>query len=65
MKVPTSAPRIFSIGMVSGATTSTAMFRARSEAATSSPMKLAPITTARFDASALATSARLSASVRR
>ena len=53
MKVPTSAPRIFSIGMVSGATTCTSIFRARSDAATSSPMKLAPITTARFDAERL------------
>ena len=39
--------------------------RARSEAATSRPMKLAPITTARFAVSAAATRARLSASVRR
>ena len=65
MKAPTSGPRIFSIGIVSGATTCTSMFRARSDAATSRPMKLAPITTARFDVSALATRARLSASVRR
>ena len=39
--------KIRSIGIVSGATTSTSMFRARSDAATSRPMKLAPITTAR------------------
>ena len=39
--------------------------RARSDAATSRPMKLAPITTARFAASPRAMIARLSASVRR
>jgi hypothetical protein len=65
MKFPRSGPRIFSIGTFSGATTCTSTLRARSEAATSRPMKLAPITTARRTVSALETSARLSASVRR
>ena len=37
------------MGTEFGATTWTSMFRARRDAATSSPMKLAPITTARCD----------------
>ena len=53
------------MGTVSGATTCTSILRARSDAATSRPMKLAPITTARCEVRALATRARLSASVRR
>jgi hypothetical protein len=56
---------MFSNGQVSRPTTCTATFRARSDAATSIPMKLAPITTARLALSALATSSRLSPCVRR
>jgi hypothetical protein len=39
-------PKTRSRGRLSGATTRTAISRARNEAATSSPMKLAPMTTA-------------------
>ena len=46
-KSPSSGPSTRSSGRSSGATTCTSSLRARSEAATSSPMKLAPITTAR------------------
>ena len=42
MKSPSSGPITRSRGRRSGATTCTSSFRARSEAATSSPMKLAP-----------------------
>ncbi len=65
MNLPTPVPRIFSMGTPSGATTCTATFRARRDAATSSPMKLAPITTARQESRARATRAWLSVSVRR
>ena len=41
-------PSTRSSGRLSGATTWTSSPRARSDAATSSPMKLAPTTTARF-----------------
>ena len=51
-------------GRSSGATTHTSSPRDRSDAATSSPMKLAPITTARFADFARAMIARESASVR-
>ena len=51
-------------GIGSGATTSTVRSRARSDAATSIPMKLAPMTTARLARLAPAMMARLSASVR-
>ena len=44
---PTSTPMTRSSGTLSGATTSTAIPRARSDAATSRPMKLAPTTTTR------------------
>ena len=54
-----------SSGSASGATTCTSSPRARSDAATSSPMKLAPITTARFAFFAAAMIERLSASERR
>ena len=54
-----------SSGTLSGATTSTSMPRARSDAATSSPMKLAPTTTTRFAEAERATIALLSAKVRR
>ena len=46
-KSPSSGPSTRSSGRFSGATTCTSMPRARSEAATSRPMKLAPMTTAR------------------
>ncbi len=49
---PSSAPRTRPSGTSSGATTCTSTCRARSEAATSSPMKLAPMTTARAPACA-------------
>ena len=52
------------MGTFSGATTWTSMLRLRSAAATSSPMKLAPITTARRAFAARAMMARESASVR-
>jgi hypothetical protein len=65
MNFPMSTPRILSIGTASGATTCTAIFRARSDAVTSRPMKLAPITTACCETVALETRATLSASVRR
>ena len=50
MKRPTSGPITRSSGWLSGATTCTSSPRARSEAATSRPMKLAPTTTTRFAA---------------
>ena len=62
---PTSSPRTRASGTASGATTVTWTSRARSDAAASSPMKLAPITTARRPAVAAAAIARLSASERR
>src|SRR6185295_7130247 len=46
-KSPISGPSTRSIGRLSGATTCTSSPRARSDAATSRPMKLAPMTTAR------------------
>ena len=64
MKLPMSEPRMRSIGSLSGATTSTSNLRARSEAATSSPMKLAPMTTARTAALAPSMIAWQSASER-
>ena len=45
MKSPSCGPSTRSIGRASGATTWTSMSRVRSDAATSSPMKLAPMTT--------------------
>ncbi len=63
-KSPMSGPRMRSIGRCSGATTCTSMSRARSEAAASSPMKLAPMTIARLAFFAFAMMARLSASER-
>ena len=48
MKSPSSGPITRSSGRGSGATTCTSSLRARSEAATSRPMKLAPRTTARL-----------------
>ena len=48
MKSPICGPITFSNGRFSGATTWTSTLRARKDAATSRPMKLAPITTARF-----------------
>jgi hypothetical protein len=54
-----------SSGTASGATTCTSSSRARSDAAVSSPMKLPPITTARFASFAAAMMRRLSASERR
>ncbi len=65
MKPPSSRPRIFSNGIFSGAATWTSSSRARSDAATSSPMNDAPITTAFFEDLAAAMMARLSASERR
>src|SRR6185295_12922605 len=53
-----------SIGRLSGATTCTSSPRARSDAATSRPMKLAPMTTARRAVAAALMIARQSASVR-
>jgi hypothetical protein len=53
-----------SIGRFSGATTWTSMPRWRREAATSSPMKLAPITSARLADLACSMIARLSARLR-
>ena len=65
MKRPTSGPITRSSGWLSGATTWTASPRARSEAATSRPMKLAPTTTTASRRRPAATIARLSANVRR
>jgi hypothetical protein len=62
---PISRPRMRSIGRSSGATTWTSIPRARSDAATSSPMKLAPRTRARFAALARLMMARLSLSERK
>jgi PAS domain S-box-containing protein len=62
---PTWGPNTASIGRAAGATTCTSSPRARNDAATSRPMRLAPITTARRDAVAFAISALLCASVRR
>ena len=59
---PNCAPSTRSIGRASGATTWTSSPRARRAAATSSPMKLAPRTTARRAVLARATMARQSAS---
>ena len=61
---PSAGPRTRSIGRFSGATTWTSILRARREAATSRPMKLAPITTARRAVLARSMMARLSARVR-
>ena len=47
-EAPARGPATCVNGMASGATTSTVRSRARSEAATSMPMKLAPMTTARL-----------------
>jgi hypothetical protein len=58
-------PKIVSIGRASGATTDTASPRVRNDAATSRPIKLAPMTTTRRAAVAAAINARLSASVRK
>ena len=63
-KSPIPGPRMRSIGRFSGATTWTSMPRWRSEAATSSPMKLAPITRARLADLACSMIARLSARLR-
>ena len=63
-KSPSCGPSTRSIGRLSGATTCTSMPRARSDAATSRPMKLAPITTARRAVAARAMMARQSPSVR-
>src|SRR2546422_127140 len=65
MKRPISAPITRSSGWLSGATTSKRIPRARSDAATSKPIKLAPTTTTRFAEVALAMIALLSANVRR
>ena len=54
-----------SIGRLSGATTWTSILRARKDAATSSPMKLAPMTTARRAVLAPSMMARQSASERK
>ena len=48
IRSPSSGPNTRSSGRASGATTWTSILRARSEAATSRPMKLAPRTTARL-----------------
>ena len=52
-------------GSASGATTCTSSLRARSDAATSKPMKLAPMTTTDVADAARATIARLSVKLRR
>ena len=65
MKSPSSGPMTRSSGRGSGATTCTSSSRARSEAATSRPMKLAPRTTARLAFAEAATIALLSAKLRR
>ncbi len=62
MKSPSSGPITLPRGRSSGATTVTSISRARSDAATSRPMKLAPTTTARFASLAASMMARLSAS---
>ena len=64
MKSPICGPRTLSIGRLSGATTWTSNPRARSEAATSSPIKLAPMTTAMRAVLALSMIALQSASER-
>ena len=64
-KSPIPGPRMRSIGRFSGATTWTSRPRWRSDAATSSPMKLAPITRARLADLACSMIARLSARLRR
>ena len=61
---PICGPSTRSIGRCSGATTCTSSPRARNDAATSSPMKLAPITTARCAPFSPAMIARQSAKVR-
>ncbi len=61
---PSSGPSVRSNGTTSGATTWTSSPRARSDAATSMPMKLAPTTTARRARVARSMIARLSVSVR-
>src|SRR6266481_2804949 len=63
-KSPICGPRTRSMGRLSGATTCTSISRARSAAATSSPMKLAPSTTVRRAAAARSMIARESASDR-
>ncbi len=64
-KSPISAPSTFCIGRSSGATTCTSILRARKDAATSRPMKLAPITSARLALPAVLMTARLSATERK
>ena len=61
---PSAGPARAPSARFSGATTCTSMPRARSEAATSRPMKLAPITTARRAVAARAMMARQSPRVR-
>ena len=63
-KSPICGPRMRSIGRLSGATTWTSISRARRAAATSSPIKLAPSTTARRAVLACSMMARQSASER-
>ena len=63
-KPPIASPMTRASGTASGATTCTSSPRARRLAATSRPMKPAPMTTARFALAARAMIARLSASVR-
>ena len=64
-QISSSRPRTFSSGSDTFPTTATSSLRSRNDHATSSPMKLAPITTARFAFFAFSMMRLLSVSVRK